>query len=111
MLFVTNVAGAFKGASDISMPDTLRPDFGPEEFDPSRGIATVGALPFVVNYNILLETEDLQLARQIARAISGRGGGLPCVEAMALPHDQGALACRSLGHSCCILFGCSIQGH
>ena len=71
MLSITYVAGAFKGASDISMPDSLRPDFGPGEFDPSRGIATVGALPFGVNYNILLETEDLQLARQIATLLVG----------------------------------------
>lgn len=59
--------------------------------DPSKGIATVGAVPFVVNYNVLLRADDLQLARRIARAVSSRGGGLPCVEAMALPHDQGEL--------------------
>ncbi len=84
-------AGAFKGASEISMPAGMRPDFGPSKLDPRRGLATVGALPWVVNFNILLQTDDLQLARQIARAVSGRGGGLPSVEAMALPHEEGEL--------------------
>ncbi|EIE23961.1 Formiminotransferase [Coccomyxa subellipsoidea C-169] len=83
--------GAFKGASEISMPAGMRPDFGPSELDPRRGLATVGALPWVVNFNILLQTDDLQLARQIARAVSGRGGGLPSVEAMALPHEEGEI--------------------
>ena len=109
-------AGAFQGASDISIPDSLRPDFGPGEIDPSRGIATVGAVPFVVNYNVLLETEDLPLARQIARAVSGRGGGLSCVEAMALPHEQGE-TCTSVWHesflvsSQVVASNCSIEGH
>ena len=33
---------------------------------------------------------DLAGGRRIARAVSARGGGLPSVEAMALPHGDGA---------------------
>lgn len=56
-------------------------------------MATVGSVPFVVNYNVLLRTDDMPLSRQIARAISSRGGGLPSVEAMALPHEGGEDIC------------------
>ncbi|BDA46386.1 probable formimidoyltransferase-cyclodeaminase [Coccomyxa sp. Obi] len=89
--------GAFHGASGIIIPPGLQPDYGPEHLDPSRGLATVGAVPFVVNYNVLLKTDDMQLSRQIARAVSSRGGGLPSVEAMALPHEGGVeIACNLL---------------
>ena len=33
---------------------------------------------------------SLAAARRVARAVSARGGGLPAVEAMALPHGDGA---------------------
>lgn len=84
--------GAFSGAGDITLPPEERPDFGPADVDPRRGIATIGAVPWVVNYNVMLKTEDMKLARRIARSISSRGGGLPAVEAMALPHQHGECA-------------------
>ena len=74
----------------MALPTNLLPDFGPAAVHPQWGIATVGAVPWVVNYNALLDTDAMDVARQIARAVSTRGGGLPCVEAMALPHKQGA---------------------
>ena len=47
---------------------------------------------WVVNYNVLLRTKDMQGASSIAKAVSSRGGGLDCVEAMALQHEEGVLA-------------------
>ena len=82
-------AGTFEGSHDVVLPQSLQPDYGPAHVDPSRGIATVGAVPWVVNHNVLLGTADMALARRVARAISSRGGGLSHVEAMALPHEAG----------------------
>ena len=65
------------------------PDFGPALLDPSHGFAAVGAVPWVVNYNVLLHTQDMQACRSIAKAVSTRGGGLPAVEAMGLQHVGG----------------------
>ena len=86
-------AGRFKGSADVQLPASLVPGYGPRVVDPCRGIATVGAVPWVVNYNVLLDTGDMALARRIARAVSSRGGGVACVEAMALPHTAGESAC------------------
>lgn len=74
-----------------ALPDGLKPDFGPSTLDPRHGIAVVGAIPWVVNYNVLLRTEDMQSACSIAKAVSSRGGGLNHVEAMALQHEEGGL--------------------
>ena len=84
-------AGLYAGAGTLALPDGLKPDFGPSTLDPRHGIAVVGACPWVVNYNVLLRTKDMQGASSIAKAVSSRGGGLDCVEAMALQHEEGVL--------------------
>ena len=41
----------------------------------------VGARPFLIAYNINLETKDVELAKRIARRIRESSGGLPRVQA------------------------------
>jgi glutamate formiminotransferase len=40
----------------------------------------VGARPFLIAWNINLESTDLELAKQIARTVRESGGGLPAVQ-------------------------------
>ncbi|MDQ3938342.1 MAG: glutamate formimidoyltransferase, partial [Chloroflexota bacterium] len=62
----------------ISRPDHA-PDFGPARLHPTAGAVAVGARPFLIAYNINLETEDVELAKRIARRVRERSGGLPRV--------------------------------
>ena len=48
---------------------------------PSAGAVAVGARPFLIAYNINLESPDRDLAVRIARRIRESGGGLPRVQA------------------------------
>jgi glutamate formiminotransferase len=48
----------------------------------------VGARPFLIAYNINLESQDLDLAKEIAKAVRERGGGLPRVQALGLFLDD-----------------------
>ena len=48
---------------------------------PSAGAIAVGARPFLIAYNINLESPDRDLAVRIARRIRESGGGLPRVQA------------------------------
>jgi len=57
------------------------PDFGPARMHPSAGAVAVGARPFLIAYNINLASEDLELAKRIARRVRESGGGLPKVQA------------------------------
>ena len=57
------------------------PDFGPSRMHPSAGAVAVGARPFLIAYNINLETPDRELAVRIARRIRESGGGLPRLQA------------------------------
>jgi glutamate formiminotransferase / 5-formyltetrahydrofolate cyclo-ligase len=57
------------------------PDFGPAHLHPSAGAFAVGARPFLIAYNINLDTTDIDLAKRIARRVRESGGGLPRVQA------------------------------
>lgn len=82
--------GGDGGPAHATRPE-IEPDFGPSHVDPRVGVATVGAGPWVVNCNVPLNTPNLATARDIARRVSERGGGLPLVEAMGLPHGTGEI--------------------
>jgi glutamate formiminotransferase len=56
------------------------PDFGAARMHPSAGAVAVGARPFLIAYNINLASEDVELAKRIARRVRESGGGLPKVQ-------------------------------
>lgn len=62
----------------------LVPDRGPARVHPSGGATAVGARFFLIAFNVNLETDDLTLARRIARKIRERDGGLAAVRALGL---------------------------
>ncbi|MGA2513338.1 MAG: glutamate formimidoyltransferase [Candidatus Limnocylindrales bacterium] len=73
--------GQYEGLkTQIGEPDR-RPDFGPVRLHATAGAVAVGARPFLIAYNINLESRDLELAKRIARRIRESGGGLPRVQA------------------------------
>jgi glutamate formiminotransferase len=57
------------------------PDAGPARLHPSAGAVAVGARPFLIAYNINLASDDVDLAKRIARRVRESGGGLPKLQA------------------------------
>jgi len=57
------------------------PDFGPSRMHPRAGAVAVGARPFLIAWNINLASDDVELARRVARRVRESGGGLPRVQA------------------------------
>jgi glutamate formiminotransferase len=57
------------------------PDFGPSHLHRSAGAVAVGARPFLIAYNINLDSADVDLAKRIARRVRESGGGLPRLQA------------------------------
>ncbi|KAL0406353.1 UNVERIFIED_CONTAM: hypothetical protein Slati_3949200 [Sesamum latifolium] len=76
----------------------LNPDEGPARAVQRKGVVVVGATNWVDNYNVPIFTDDMAAVRKIAKSVSGRGGGLPSVQAMALAHGKGIIevACNLL---------------
>ena len=69
----------------VGIDPDRRPDIGGPELHPTAGAVVVGARQFLIAYNINLETEDLSVAKQIARKIRTSSGGFPNVKALGLP--------------------------
>lgn len=82
--------GGFEGlaarAADPSDPAS-RPDFGPARPHPTGGATAIGARGFLVAFNVVLDRDDLEAAREIARAVrasSPAGTGLPALKAIGV---------------------------
>ena len=58
------------------------PDSGEPRVHESAGAVVVGARPFLIAYNVNLQTDDIAIARKIARAVRGRDGGLRYLKAL-----------------------------
>lgn len=81
--------GEFEGLRTAIESDPVRqPDFGPPRLHPTAGAVAVGARSLLIAYNINLATDDLLVAKKIARAIRGRDGGLRYVKALGLPLEK-----------------------
>ena len=59
----------------------LDPDFGPTRVHPTAGATAIGARPFLVAFNVYLDTQDITIAKEIAKQIRTSSGGLPGVQA------------------------------
>jgi glutamate formiminotransferase len=62
---------------------TIAPDAGPPVPHLTLGAVAVGARPPMIAVNCELDTDDLSVARAIARQVRERDGGLPGVRALA----------------------------
>lgn len=60
----------------------MAPDEGPDRFHDSAGAIVVGARPFLIAFNVVLRSDDVAIARRIARTIRARNGGLPFLKAL-----------------------------
>ena len=66
------------------------PDIGATHRHESAGAIVVGARPYLIAFNVVLRSDDIAVARQIARTIRARNGGLPFVKALGFRlHTRG----------------------
>ncbi|HEY1365580.1 MAG TPA: glutamate formimidoyltransferase [Gaiellaceae bacterium] len=70
----------------------LAPDFGPPHLHPSAGGVIVGARRPLIAFNVNLASADVDVAREIARAVRERDGGFPGVRALGLDLPTAGLA-------------------
>jgi glutamate formiminotransferase len=73
--------GEFEGLAAKMAAAGWAPDFGPAAPHPTAGATVVGARMALIAYNINLETDRLEVAKQIAGAIRHSSGGFRYVKA------------------------------
>ena len=62
----------------------LAPDFGPPLLDERAGGVLVGSRPPLIAFNVNVDGDDLDAAREVARAVRERDGGFRGVRALGL---------------------------
>lgn len=96
--------GEYEGLAD-RMKNGFRPDFGPGQFNAESGATVIGARPFLIAYNINLNTKSKKLANEIAltireagRAVRDAAGNLVKDESGQSVKAPGTLkACKAVG--------------
>ena len=74
----------------VALEDRMRhhpgwaPDFGPPQSHPSAGVLVTGARFFLIAFNVMLESQDVVVAKDIAKIIRTSNGGLPNLKAIGL---------------------------
>ncbi len=75
--------GQFEGLRELIGKDPDRtPDYGPDHIHPTAGAVAVGARMPLIAYNVNLGTDDVKLARTIAKSVRYISGGYRHVKAM-----------------------------
>ena len=69
-----------------------RPDIGDPVLHPTAGAVILGARKLLVAFNINLTTDNLEIARSIARKIRASSGGFPSIKSLGLPLSSRGLA-------------------
>jgi len=82
-----NLANVRKGQyeelkKEIETNPDRKPDFGPSKMHPTAGAMVIGARKFLIAYNVNLDSQDVQTAKDIARLVREKDGGFPAVKAM-----------------------------
>jgi glutamate formiminotransferase len=79
------------------MPEKLlqeewAPDFGERKIHPTAGIMAIGARMPLVAFNVNLDTDDLEIANSIAKAIRGSSGGFKYCKAIGVMLEERNIA-------------------
>jgi len=76
--------------AEITNPER-RPDVGEPKLHPSAGATVIGARKFLVAFNVNLGTNDVKVAKEIARAVGSSSGGLCHVKSIGLALERRGL--------------------
>jgi glutamate formiminotransferase / formiminotetrahydrofolate cyclodeaminase len=78
--------GQFEGIrAEIATNPARKPDFGDPKVHPTAGATVVGARKFLIAYNVFLSTPDVQIAKNVAKAVRFSSGGLRYVKGAGFP--------------------------
>ena len=90
--------GEFEGLrEELGKNPARKPDYGPEKIHPTCGAVAIGARPFLVAYNVYLgAASNLQIAKNVAKAVRGSSGGFRYVKGLGLEVDGQAQVSMNL---------------
>ncbi len=89
--------GQYEGLKKVVNLPERAPDIGPAALHPTAGATIVGAAAKgLVAVNVILNTDDLGIAKKIARIVRGPSGGFETVRAIGLAFEDRNLVAVSM---------------
>ncbi len=82
--------GQFEGMAEKMKDSQWKPDFG-ETIHPTAGVTAIGARAFLVAFNVILNTDNLEIATKIGKAVRHLSGGLRFCKAMGVKMEDRGL--------------------
>lgn len=76
--------GQFEGMPEKLLEPDWAPDFGERKIHPTAGIVAIGARMPLIAFNVNLDTDNLEIAKSIAKAIRGSSGGFKYCKALGI---------------------------
>ena len=76
--------GQFEGMPEKLLEPDWAPDYGERKIHPTAGVTAVGARMPLIAYNINLDTDNLEIANNIAKIIRGSSGGYKYCKAIGV---------------------------
>jgi glutamate formiminotransferase len=83
--------GQFEGLAKKLADLEWEPDFGPLTPHTTAGATVIGARGPLIAYNMVLESDDLQVAKDIAAVVRASSGGLPGIKALGVALESRGL--------------------
>src|SRR5262245_9538700 len=88
--------GQYEGLkTEIESDPERKPDYGPSQL-PKAGATVIGAREPLIAFNVYLTTDDVSIAKKIARAVRQSSGGLRYVKGLGLLVDGRAQVSMNL---------------
>ncbi len=76
--------GQFEGMPEKLLEPDWAPDYGERKIHPTAGITAIGARMPLIAFNVNLDTDNLEIAKTIAKAIRGSSGGFQYCKALGI---------------------------
>lgn len=73
--------GEFEGMSEKLKIEKWKPDFGPTNVHKTFGVTAIGVRDPLIAYNIDLDTNDIEVAKKLAKTIRKSSGGFQYIQA------------------------------
>ncbi|MBQ6654374.1 MAG: glutamate formimidoyltransferase [Erysipelotrichaceae bacterium] len=80
--------GEFEGMAEKLLLPEWQPDYGDRKPHPTAGVTAVGARMPLVAFNVNLDSDDLEIAKTIAKTIRGSSGGFKYCKAMGVRIEE-----------------------
>lgn len=76
--------GQYEGMAEKLKEEEWQPDFGPNTLNIKAGVTAIGARMPLVAFNVNLDTDDITIAKNIAKVVRASGGGFTYCKALGI---------------------------